>query len=128
MVMVCFAAGMTTRAFFQISASVGDDSAFSPGHIGEDHRDLNAVYDANGYPHTPSGSRVRVPFPGGPHPTLRLLEKEPGPIASAGQQTRGPAAQRGENALDLATGFEGVALADAFVGAGRRKPAAALWR
>jgi hypothetical protein len=25
-----------------------DDSAFSPGYIGEDHRDLNAIYDANG--------------------------------------------------------------------------------
>jgi hypothetical protein len=25
-----------------------DNSTFSPGHIGEDDRDLNAAYDANG--------------------------------------------------------------------------------
>src|ERR1035437_490187 len=94
MVMVCFGAGMTTRAFFQNSGSVGrasgppsmarrswrslrerrrfqsvpfltevfpvrfsfmsfrlpcrNDPTLSPGHIGEDHRDLNALYDANG--------------------------------------------------------------------------------
>src|SRR5665811_1515090 len=93
MVMVCFEAGITTRAFFQNSGSVGrasgslltarrtwwslkerrrfqsvpsltevfpvrfsfmsfrlpcrNDSTLSRGHIGEDHRNLDAVYDAN---------------------------------------------------------------------------------
>src|ERR1035438_4462682 len=65
-------------------------------------------------------------------PAWRAASSQPPAMARArrrraggGQQTRGPAAQRRENALDVPTGFEGVALADAFDGA--RQPDAVDW-